>query len=252
MLFYDTFGSSSVTPLIFLHGFLGSRLDWMPMVESLQNRYRCIAIDLPSHGKSPHSDDVFAELEKTLLSLSKDTSPILIGYSLGGRLALTYGNKHPKSIKGLIALSSHTGLKTELEKQQRKKNDLLWEERLKTLSSDEFLNLWYRQSVFASLGKQPKLLEELLERRPYQNGIELANVLSQVSLSKQSLYDTFKHPVQFLFGEEDRAYVDLYSSIPSLLKKEIPNAGHVLYLENPTACIEAIKGFIQKFSQENS
>jgi len=123
MLFYEAFGSAQVTPLIFLHGFLGSRLDLMPMIESLQNRYRCIALDLPSHGKSPRSNDVFAELEKTLLSLSKEATPILIGYSLGGRLGFAYGNKHPEKIKGLIALSSHMGLKTDLEKQERKKND---------------------------------------------------------------------------------------------------------------------------------
>jgi 2-succinyl-6-hydroxy-2,4-cyclohexadiene-1-carboxylate synthase len=244
MLFYETFGSDPVTPLIFLHGFLGSRLDWVPMIESLQNRYRCIAVDLPSHGKSPYFDDVFAALEKTLLSLSEDSLPILVGYSLGGRLALNYGNKHPEKIKGLIALSSHTGLKTKLEKHERKKKDLLWEERLKTLSSDEFLKLWYKQPVFASLQKRPELLKELLERRSYQNGLELANVLNQVSLRKQSLYDTFRHPVHFLFGEEDGAYVDLYSSIPSSLKKEIKNAGHPVHLENPMACIGAIQEII--------
>jgi len=216
------------------------------MIESLQNRYRCIALDLPSHGKSPRSNDVFAELEKTLLSLSKEATPILIGYSLGGRLGFAYGNKHPEKIKGLIALSSHMGLKTDLEKQERKKNDLLWEERLKTLPSDEFLKLWYEEPVFASLQKRPEILEELLKRRSYQNGVELADILSQVSLSKQPVYDEFEHPVHFLFGEEDKSYVGLYSSIPSSLKKEIKKAGHAVHLENPMACVEAIEAMISR------
>ena len=241
MLFYETFGSPSVTPLIFLHGFLGSRLDLMPIIELLQNRHQCIAIDLPAHGKSTYAEDVFGTLEKTLLSLSKDSPPILIGYSLGGRLGLAYGHKYPKKIKGLIVLSSHTGLKTDLERQERKRRDLLWEERLKTLSSDEFLKLWYSQPVFASLQKRP----DLLKKRAYQNGKELAEFLSQVTLSRQPVYDTFEHPVHFLFGEEDKAYVDLYASLPSSLKTEIKKAGHAVHLENPMACIEAIEALAQ-------
>ncbi len=243
MLFYETFGSPSVEhpyPLIFLHGFLGSRKDWMPIIESLQNSYCCIAIDLPAHGNSEHSENVFLELENTLTFLSSPP-PVLIGYSLGGRLALSYAQKHPDKIKGLIACSAHTGLKTTLEKEKRQKQDLIWQGRLKTLPSEEFLTLWYKQSVFSSLQKKPQLLERLLKMRSYQNPIELASVLEQVSLSKQPFYDTFKHPVCFLFGEEDTNYVKLYDTLENTVK--IKKTGHMIHLENPMSCLEAIKVF---------
>src|SRR3989339_1514258 len=196
MLFYEVFGNTSVdhpTPLIFLHGFLGSHLDWMPIIQELQNTYCCIAVDLPSHGKSTPSNDIFTSLETTLLSLS--SSPLfLLGYSLGGRLAFSYGKKHPEKVKGLMALSAHTGLTTSLEKEKRASMDLLWQKRLETLPPTEFLALWYEQPVFASLHKRPELLQKLLQTRVYHNPKELADILGQVSLAKQPLYETFAHP----------------------------------------------------------
>ncbi len=245
MLFYEVFGNSSADhpfPLIFLHGFLGSHLDWMPIIKELQTSYCCIAIDLPSHGKSISSSDVFLSLETALLALSTPP-PMLIGYSLGGRLAFSYGKKHPEKIKGLISISAHTGLTNALEKEKRMNADLLWQTRLETFSSEDFLTLWYQQPVFASLQKRPELLERLLKPRSYQHPKELAAILAQASLAKQPLYDAFAHPIYFLFGEEDLAYARLYGLKPTHLVKKIEQAGHALHIENPLACIEAIRLF---------
>jgi hypothetical protein len=96
------------------------------------------------------------------------------------------------------------------------------------------------------LQKRPELLKKLLKERSYQSGAELAECLSQVSLSKQPLYDDFRRFMHFLFGEEDKAYVDLYSPIPSSLKTVIKEAGHAVHLENPKACIEAIEKIISR------
>ena len=248
MLFHQTFRSCSLnksTPLVFIHGFLGSHLDWIPMIDILQKQYPCIAIDLPAHGNSPFSKDVFSSLEQTLLSLPFQKLWI-IGYSLGGRLALAYGQKHPNKPQGLISFSAHTGLKTSDQREKRKENDLLWEDRLKNLPPDEFLKLWYSQSVFSSLQKKTKLLEEIFTRRKYKNPEELALLLREVSLAKQPLYQTFQHPIYFVYGDEDETYKNLYSTHPRHLVKTIKNAGHTVHLENPTSCIETIQDWIKK------
>lgn len=252
MLFYETFGSGSSLnqpyPLIFLHGFLGSLLDWMPVIDGLKKKYRCIAIDLPSHGKSQDFSDPFKALEEALLSFGPS---ILVGYSLGGRLALKYGQQHPETIKSLIAISSHVGLQTSLEKEKRAVSDLVWEKRLNTLSCDDFLKLWYDQPVFSSLGQKPELLKALLKLRVYKNPKNLGDLLNAVSLAKQPFYHTFNHEVHFLFGEEDKSYENLYSSLPYPVKK-IEKSGHIVHLENPERCIECIEEIAEKanlFSQ---
>jgi 2-succinyl-6-hydroxy-2,4-cyclohexadiene-1-carboxylate synthase len=248
MLFHERFGNISAKhpfPLIFLHGFLGSHLDWLPIIHLLHQKYACVTIDLPAHGKSPYSSSFHSTLEETL---QKWPESILVGYSLGGRLALQYGQKHPQIVKGMIVLSSHVGLSSEKCQSQRWEQDLLWKHKLQTLSSKEFLSLWYEQKIFSSLKNRPKLLEHLLNIRTYHNQEELANVLDQVSLAKQPLCQHFMHPLDWICGEEDASYVELYAKFPSSNKKLIPNAGHTAHLENPKKCAEAIDFFATRYS----
>lgn len=248
MLFCETYGRCSDQhpfPLIFLHGFLGSHRDWMPVITLLQNEYECTAIDLPAHGNSPYSEDVTLEVETTL---QKWPNPILVGYSLGGRIALGYGQKHPELIRGIIALSAHTGLDSEELRYHRLQNDIIWENRLRSLSSEQFLSLWYEQKVFSSLRKRPEFLQHLQTQRTYQNPDELASLLNQVSLAKQPLYQNFSHPLALLYGVEDVSYAELYTKWPTANKREIPESGHIVHLENPAKCAEAIAFFAARYS----
>lgn len=246
MLFYRTFGSPSakLPSLIFLHGFLGSHADWGPIADLLKDRYFGITIDLPSHGNSPVSDNLFASLETTLLSISQETPFVLIGYSLGGRLAFRYGQKYPHALKALVALSAHIGLKSSQEQEKRQAQDLLWQERLLTLSPQEFLPLWYKQAVFSSLHRKPKLLDQMVKSRASNQLKPLASVLEQASLSKQPFYKNFPFPACFLCGEEDPAYVSLYQTHFGKAAKVISNAGHTVHLENPLECARAIDSFL--------
>ncbi len=248
MLFHATFGSPSVKhphPLIFLHGFLGSHHDWIPVINQLQDSYLCIALDLPFHGSSQGSADPFSLIEHTLHAFP---SALIIGYSLGGRLSLRYAQSHPTKVKGLVACSSHLGLATEKEKLDRMKNDLLWKNRLLSLSPQDFLLLWYEQTVFSSLKKKPFLLQSLLEERLYSNPENMAFILETFSLAKQPLYENFVHPIRLIFGEYDTAYELLYAKYSETLKEKIPYAGHVIHRENPIQSASAIRRFAEELS----
>lgn len=238
MLFYRTFGNSNNQPLIFLHGFLGSSLDFHILTQELQKEYFCICLDLPGHGNSAYQTNTLLEVQKTIESLK--ITPFLIGYSLGGRIALYLSQKTDLSLKGTIILSSHIGLSCPIQKKARLEKDLLWSQKLKTLSSKEFLQDWYKQTTFVSLQKNLYLLQKLLTERLFTNPLELALVLEEMSLAKQPLLNTFLTPTYFLYGEEDIKIKDLYTTI-SCPKIEIPKAGHVVHLENPKACIKAIQ-----------
>ncbi|XP_019053464.1 PREDICTED: protein PHYLLO, chloroplastic isoform X2 [Nelumbo nucifera] len=88
--------------IIFLHGFLGTGEDWVPIMKALSATARCISIDLPGHGGSllqigPHKEakvepgisiEVLADV---LHNLIQDITPgkvLLVGYSMGARIAL--------------------------------------------------------------------------------------------------------------------------------------------------------------------
>ena len=80
------------TPLVLLHGFLGTAQDWDPTIEALGPDYRCLALNLPGHGRA--SEPVPADFESVIHGLAERIGkafgmPVdLVGYSMGGRLAL--------------------------------------------------------------------------------------------------------------------------------------------------------------------
>jgi 2-succinyl-6-hydroxy-2,4-cyclohexadiene-1-carboxylate synthase len=197
-------------PLVFLHGFLGNCLDWEAVCSYLPPCH-CIGFDLPGHGKSAFEETIDIPL------------PFfhLIGYSMGARLSLQIP---AQKIASLTLLSLHPGLKTEEEKEQRRKSDALWAELLLELPIDEFLNRWYNQPIFG-------LFRPKLSMRNKQNKSDLAKALLHYSLAKQPYYK-LDH---VLIGERDEKFLTLHES-PIV----IPNAWHQIHLENPKAVAQII------------
>lgn len=90
------------TVLVFLHGFLGSGEDWIPTMKALSTSARCIAVDLPGHGESvidgdtqiesrqkPHIPiEAIANILSKLICNITHRRVVLIGYSMGARIAL--------------------------------------------------------------------------------------------------------------------------------------------------------------------
>lgn len=200
--------NGSGIPLIFLHGFLGKSEDWLPICEHLPDCL-CIGIDLPGHGDSPFIPEVRIPFP----------SFHLIGYSMGGRIAL--------SIEALshTLLSVHPGLKSEEERLRRLKNDEMWAKLLLELPIDEFLERWYDQSIFKPF--RPNLIE-----RRQQNIEGLAKAMLHFSLAHQKRFEVD----QVLVGERDTKFRALYEN-PIV----VPNAGHMIHLENPKWVAEIIK-----------
>lgn len=207
--------------VVFLHGFLGSSSDWHSVIQHLP--FDCLTFDLPGHGTSPATFDLFAALDKL--------PPFhLVGYSLGGRIALQYPGK-PLS---LTLLSTHLGLKTGHE--ARLLQDQALAQTILSTPIDEFLQQWYDQPLFQSL----RTKMDICSLRKHQDRLGLAATLVKFSLGKQADYS--KVQAHFLLGEEDAAYRTLYEQIPHTL---IPSAGHAVHLENPIHVAKEIYAYLR-------
>lgn len=204
--------------IVFLHGILGTRKDWDEVIQHLP--YQCLTFDLPGHGASPIDFDLFKEMKKL--------PPFhLVGYSMGGRIALQY----PGETLSLTLISTHLGLKTDHERAARLARDQKTAEEILSLPIDEFLKRWYDQPLFKTL--RSKI--DICQMRKEQNRAGLAAALINYSLGKQPDYSDKK--ATYLIGEDDEAYRTLYQNTPHTL---IPNAGHAAHLENPTQIAKEI------------
>jgi len=109
-LYYETYGAGR--PLILLHGGLGSGEMFGPILPTLAERHQVIAVDLQGHGRTADidrpvdirlmADDIAALIDH--LGLDK---PDLVGYSLGGGVALQTAVKYPAKVRRLVAASAN-------------------------------------------------------------------------------------------------------------------------------------------------
>src|SRR5699024_769468 len=102
--------------LLLLHGFTGSRNTWQPFIADWAKKYTVIAIDLPGHGQTEGSvdsmDDLMSELRQ-LMEIMQIKKWHILGYSMGGRVALAFSNEYPETILSLTLESASPGINNE-------------------------------------------------------------------------------------------------------------------------------------------
>src|SRR5690625_932782 len=106
-------GHEHLPVIVFLHGFTGSSMTWIEVMDQLKVNFRIIAVDLTGDGKTdaPKNPDRYSmdEQVKNLAALCSTLNLkkiSLVGYSIGGRIALSFANRYPKLVQTLILESA--------------------------------------------------------------------------------------------------------------------------------------------------
>lgn len=250
-LWYKTWGECSNPKLIFLHGFMGSHSDHLPLIQLLSKEYFCIALDLPGHGKSqkiiPDSIEEFDSLVLEILAQYKHFT--LIGYSMGGRISTRLFNK--VEAKSLVLISSRIHPPNLEEKNKIYQRDLKLS---KTLLEDPFtlfLKKWYGMPMFKTLFLRPEIFNDMMEKRQKEDPKALSRILVLLSSAKYLTPPLFiknlKKPLLYISGIEDEKY-NTYSSLIHNDKKDtwlysIQGTSHALHIEDPIQTSQIIKQF---------
>jgi len=228
--------------LLFLHGFLGSHDDWKEMSDHFPT-FRCHSLTIPIHLTF---ENALSEIKKEIENLNLPPCP-LIGYSLGGRMALRLSLAYPGLFSHSIFMSTHPGLE-EKDKKKRIKKDERWAKLLEREGIEPFLKKWYAQPLFSKL----KLDRAFLERRKKCSPDALCNVLRNWSPGKISgVWDRLSllsKKALFIFGKEDLQYHSVYHRIfdfEEMSLEWIEGSSHAVHIEQPQRCADVIKQFIQ-------
>ncbi|MBI3170600.1 MAG: 2-succinyl-6-hydroxy-2,4-cyclohexadiene-1-carboxylate synthase [Chloroflexi bacterium] len=253
-------GDPKNPPLFFLHGFLGSGRSWRDINAALQKDYSCIMPDLPGHGentKGELSSPLNFELLTDWLSHLLDEFHIpkihLVGYSLGGRIALAFACRYPKKILSLTLESANPGILDESERTRRLAEDAARAESILKDGMSAFVDEWYKMPLFASLNKHPEKLSTIKEAASRNDPQWMAKVIRELSPGLQTpLWDslpTLSFPVLLIAGGEDKKYVQVTQKmterIPNSRSVIVPDAGHNVHAEQPETYISLLKDFLQ-------
>jgi 2-succinyl-6-hydroxy-2,4-cyclohexadiene-1-carboxylate synthase len=235
--------------LVFLHGFSGDAREWQAVGERFSDHSR-LYIDLPGHGGSAEIavggfDEVSALLRATLISYNI-LDYWLVGYSLGGRVAMMAAcqGAPASGLRGLVVEGGHPGLTNDEERLRRRLSDLRWADRFRQQPLCEVFSDWYQQPVFASLTASQR--RTLVALRSRNNGDTLAAMLEATSLGVQpdlrARINGGAFPFYYLCGERDGKFRALAAELAAVTHI-IHHAGHNAHRENPAgvaACLAQI------------
>lgn len=235
--------------LVLLHGFTGSTKTWQHVVKALPETTHCVLVDLIGHGQTASPEEVTlytmdfqVELLQQLFQQLNLKTFTLLGYSMGGRVALSYAVKYPEKITQLILESASPGLKQQEERIARKQADDQLAEKILQNGMEAFVNQWENIPLFASQKRLAEAVQQgIREERLNQREIGLANSLRGMGTGVMpSLWEhlaTLPMTVTLLTGALDEKFVFLNEKMQNLFMHAqhltIPAVGHAIHVENP-------------------
>lgn len=259
---YCSKGDSNNPTILFLHGFMGDRLEFKTAIAVLSEQFYCVAIDLQGHGQTEAIDrdndhDDYYTIQSTanfvikFLDLLRLERCFLVGYSMGGRVALYLALYFPQYFHRVVLESASAGLRSTKERSDRLAKDRQLAAKLETSDFRLFLENWYQQPIFATLRSHPDF-PQLLAHRFHNSPAQLAKSLRNLSTGMQpSLWELLSEneiPLLLIVGDLDLKFVQINRQMQSLCKQAqleiMPSCGHNIHFENPIVFIEKVQSFL--------
>ena len=254
--------------IVILHGFTGSCESMANVVVPLTRNWPTIRIDLVGHGRSeapkaiePYRmhdcvDQVVGVLDALKLSRTR-----FLGYSMGGRVALSLGVAHPGRVRSLLLVGVSPGIADAEARAARVLADEALGRRILDEGLESFVDHWMALPLFAS---QKRLGDEVLsaarEQRLRNRDYALALSLRGMGSGAQGpLHESLKNvtqPVCLVAGEEDEKFCGIARELASRLAdarvEVIHGAGHAAHLENAVEFGEVATRFFSNDQQQRA
>ena len=254
-LFYREYGEGK--PVIILHGLLGISDNWVAVSRKLAEKgYRVLIPDQRNHGQSPHhpvlnyyalTDDLSEFIESKKLVM-----PVILGHSMGGKVAMRYTLENPNSVDRLIIVD--TSLRTYVRFNYHLKL-------IDAMLSVDFSKAGSRQEVETLLSEKvrdERLVQFLMKNLYWKEKRRLGwrPNLQAISNHVDMMYDgifystRFEKPALFIRGgksdyilEED--YPAIYKNFPQAVIKTIENGTHWVHADEPEEFYSLLVKFLK-------
>ncbi|WAH38793.1 2-succinyl-6-hydroxy-2,4-cyclohexadiene-1-carboxylate synthase [Alicyclobacillus dauci] len=242
------FGSGE--SLLLLHGFTGSKAVFQPFREEWASHFRCIVPDLLGHGDS---DAPLSPVRYGMAETLRDVLAILdtlevkqthvLGYSMGGRIALAFALTYPERVHRLVLEGASPGLRTDDGRTSRRASDEQLAQFIETEGVQAFVERWESIPLFASQRRLPEdvfLNQRAIRSQQRKEG--LAGSLRGIGTGQQPSYWSRLHelriPTLLVTGELDMKFTQINEQMAACMQDAthvvIQDAGHTPHIEKPS------------------
>ncbi|MDA7916144.1 alpha/beta fold hydrolase [Verrucomicrobia bacterium] len=241
-------------PLVILHGLLGSLDNWRGFQKRLREHFDVCLVDLRNHGNSPHDmlmdyDLMSADVEE-LLRAQQIENPIVLGHSMGGKVAMQMALRKKMELDALIVADMAP-----------RPFDMRHQPMLDFLAQIDLGNFHDRTSVDAVL--QTEIPSTVMRQFVLKNlkiredgGLDWAPFIMGLAANYRSLNDwrgegSWEGAVLFIKGgnsdyirEEDHPRIREH--FPKSIIDTVEGAGHWLHAEKPNEFVRLVMGFLER------
>jgi 2-succinyl-6-hydroxy-2,4-cyclohexadiene-1-carboxylate synthase len=253
--------------LLLLHGFTGSSATWTPHLTTWKG-WTTIAVDLLGHGHSDCPADAnryrMEYCVDDLIALQEHLGirqAAVLGYSMGGRVAMHLALHAPERLWGLILESASPGILDEAERAARVQSDTMLAASIERNGLEAFVDHWQSLPLFATQSRLPETVRAALRHQRLTNNPQgLANSLRGMGTGMQKpvlqQLGELHIPVLLLVGALDTKYCMLARQMADVLPchqlQIVPQAGHTVHLEQPGAFAHTVQEFLTACLQKSS
>ncbi len=249
-LYHESSGNGSCK-ICFVHGFTQTGKSWTQAANAIANT-TCTFIDAPDHGESQGTSLTLQESGDAIAKVAQDM--VLVGYSMGARMALHAAIQHPQSMTGLVLVSGTPGIEDESERAARVQTDDALAQHIEAVGTSVFIEEWIRQPLFADT----EFSDAEIQDRCRNTASSLASSLRTCGTGQQyplwSQLHEIDIPVLLIAGSQDAKFsaiaTRMHELIPHSTLNILDSAGHNAHLDQPIAFGESVNSWLE--GQTNS
>ena len=241
--------------LLLVHGLTASHAVWEHTIEAFADRWRVIALDLPGHGASakpdaPYTIDFFAGMVRSLARALGVDEAVVVGSSLGGRVALELAAWYPSFTRALVLAAPAYGYSSAMRPIGRALQAFTGPRVLRATLDEAFQQSFHDRRRIGHVVRRRILEERLLADDFPEFARAVARSLGGVLAADPQPLERVTQPVLVVWGRQDRLVPlarskALLRKIPHARLHALDRCGHLPMLEQPTAFNQIIAEFLR-------
>jgi len=251
-------GNPQAPPIVFLHGFASSLETWEPWAAVLSGRYRVVRFDLPGAGLSEpdnggdYSDVRSLSLVKELLDALEIDTAVVVGNSLGGRIAWRFAAMYPGRVSKLVLISPDGFASPGFQYGQAPYTPAVVK-----LMKYFLPRPLVRMNLATAYGDPGRLTEAVVDRyydlllAPGNRGATIDRMHQTILVEPIALLRSITVPTLLLWGQQDRLIpyanaADYQGALPNATLVSFPELGHVPHEESPLEALRPMQQFLAR------